>query len=53
MRYKHLFLAHVYKGAGGGVAGLITPTPNPIDTEFRRLCESGIFGINVIKICSI
>ena len=24
--------------------------PNPIDTEFWRLCELGIIGINVIKI---
>ena len=30
--------------------GFTTPTPTPIDIEFRRLCESGIFGINVIKI---
>ena len=24
---------------GGGRAGLTSPTPSPIDTEFRRLCE--------------
>ena len=29
--------------------GLATPTPTPIDTEFRRLFELGIFGINVMK----
>ena len=51
MKYKHLFLTHVYKGGGGRGAGLITPIPNPIDTELRRLCELGIFGIYVIKIC--
>ena len=42
MKYKHLCLAHIYRGGGGG--GLTTPTPTPIDTEFRRLCELGIFG---------
>ena len=29
--YKHLFLTHVYNVGG---AGLTTPNPTPIDTEF-------------------
>ena len=49
MKYKHLCLAHIYRGGGGG---LTTPTPTPIDTEFRRLCELGMFLINVMKFCS-
>ena len=33
---------------GEGGAELTTPTPTPIDTEFRRLCELCIFEINVL-----
>ena len=44
------FISYTCLQCGG--AGLTTPTPTPIDTEFWRQCEQGIFGINVIKICS-
>ena len=50
MKYKHLFLTRLQGWGGGQVSPL--PTPTLVDTEFRRLCELGIFGINVIKICN-
>ena len=44
-----IFISYTFISGGG--AGLTTPISTPIDTEFRRLCELGIFGIDVIKIC--
>ena len=49
--YKHLFLTHVYKVrvcvcVGGGAHHTY---PTPIDTEFGRLCELGIWELTWLK----
>ena len=42
----NIYFLHMFTRFGWG---LTIPTPTPIDTEFRRLYELGIFGIKNFK----